>query len=57
MIRKYGFRRALAEGNRQYSQALERGDFERELFDPRGFARLIKIKDLRRSGILPMEAV
>lgn len=56
MIGEHDFLDALAEGNRQYKESFERGDFKRTLFDHRGFAKLLKIKDLRKSGVLPMEA-
>jgi len=57
MIGEHEFLEAIAEGNRQYKKSLEQGDFERTLFDYRGFAKILKIKDLRRSGVLPMEMV
>jgi hypothetical protein len=48
------FRTALEEGHRQYQEAEARGYFERELFDARGFARLIDVAACRAKQIYPL---
>lgn len=48
------FAAALRAGNEQYAEAVEKGYFERELFDPHGFARLIDVAACRARQIYPL---
>lgn len=48
------FEAALQSGNQQYEEACHKGYFERELFDPRGFARLIDVAACRAQQIYPL---
>jgi hypothetical protein len=48
------FESALRLGQQQYNEARERGYFGRELFDPRGFARLIDVAACRDKRIYPL---
>jgi hypothetical protein len=48
------FDAALEAGNRQYEEARRKGYFGRELFDPRGFARLIDVAACRAQQIYPL---
>ena len=48
------FDAALAEGNRQYGEARDKGYFGRELFDRHGFARLIDVAACRAREIYPL---
>jgi len=48
------FGAALAEGNRQYADARDKGYFGRELFDRRGFARLVDVAACRSRDIYPL---
>jgi hypothetical protein len=48
------FDAALDKGNRQYEEAHDRGYFGRELFDRRGFARLIDVAACRGREIYPL---
>ena len=48
------FENALAVGKRQYKQALDGDYFGRQLFDPKGFARLIDVAEGRAKQILPL---
>ena len=48
------FETALEAGNHQYTQARDHGYFERELFDPKGFARLIDVAACRAQHIYPL---
>jgi hypothetical protein len=46
--------KALEMGKQQYEQARAKGFFGRELFDPKGFARLIDVAACRRRDINPL---
>ncbi len=46
--------KALEMGRQQYEQARAKGFFGRELFDPKGFARLIDVAACRIRGINPL---
>jgi len=48
------FEAALKAGQQQYEQAHDQGYFERELFDPNGFARLVDIAACRARQIYPL---
>ena len=48
------FERALEKGRKHYKRARDRGYFGRELFDARGFARLVDVADCRAKGINPL---
>jgi hypothetical protein len=48
------FEAALKAGNQQYEQARQKGYFERDLFDARGFARLIDVAACRARQIYPL---
>jgi len=48
------FEAALSAGNQQYAQARGSGYFERELFDPQGFARLIDVAACRARHVYPL---
>jgi hypothetical protein len=39
-----------------FTQAQQAGDFERDLFDPRGFARIIDVAACRKEGIYSLES-
>ncbi len=54
MTRTDNFEAALKAGNQQYEQARDKGYFERSLFDPRGFARLIDVAACRARHIYPL---
>jgi hypothetical protein len=43
MIKTHSFEAALAEGNKLYSVAIQRGDHQREFLDPMGFLRIVDI--------------
>lgn len=49
------FDRAQQVAKGQYDDVLMKGYFNRELYDPAGFARLIDIASCRAQGILPLE--
>nr|MBC7244079.1 AAA-like domain-containing protein [Chloroflexota bacterium] len=48
------FEAALQSGNQQYEEACRKGYFGRELFDPKGFARLIDVAACRAQQIYPL---
>jgi len=48
------FENALRLGTQQYRQARSNGFFGRELFDPKGFARLIDVSACRAKQIYPL---
>lgn len=48
------FENALRVGKQQYKQALDESYFGRQLFDPKGFARLIDVAECRAKQILPL---
>jgi hypothetical protein len=48
------FDAALRAGNQEYEQALQKGDFERGLFDAKGFARLIDVSACRAHLVYPL---
>jgi len=48
------FETALKAGKQQYEQARDQGYFERGLFDPLGFARLIDVSACRMRHIYPL---
>ncbi|HEY6543230.1 MAG TPA: hypothetical protein VIZ18_19965, partial [Ktedonobacteraceae bacterium] len=56
-ISKTGFDEALEEGNAQYRAAIQNSDDKRDLFDHKGFMRLVDIVDWHKKGInsLPLE--
>lgn len=49
------FEHALEQGMDNYQRLIHNNWFDREVFDPNGFARLLDIKALHDSGIYPME--
>lgn len=53
MTASHSFDEAWRQGQAQYAAA--QAAMERPLFDRRGFARLLKLNDLRSVGIVPME--
>jgi hypothetical protein len=55
MIGTADFGQAQAHARNLYVQAMDKKDFERELFYRPGFARLIDIVHHRREGIYPLE--
>ncbi len=48
------FEKALQMGKEQYDQARAKGFFGRELFDAKGFARLIDVASCRAKGVYPL---
>jgi hypothetical protein len=48
------FERALEAGSQQYQEARHSEYFERELFDPSGFGRLIDVAACRAKQIYPL---
>lgn len=52
---KEPFEKALQLGEEEYRKLEANGWFMREVFDPRGFARILDIKSLHEEGIYPME--
>jgi hypothetical protein len=55
MTRDILFEDALDRGTGRYQQLVREGWFNRDVFDPAGFARLLDVKALHISGIHPME--
>ena len=55
MTLSHSFEQAHAGGMESYRQLQENGWFNREPFDPNGYACLLDIKMLHDSGIFPME--
>jgi hypothetical protein len=55
VTRKASFEVACKAGMEKYEKLLKDGSFERDVFDPKGFARLLDIKRLHDTGIYPME--
>ena len=49
------FEDAFDRGMERYQQLVREGWFNRDMFDPTGFAHLLDIKVLHNSGIHPME--
>jgi hypothetical protein len=49
------FEHAQRVANAQFQDALSDGFFDRELFDPLGFGRLIDVAECRATGIYPLE--
>jgi hypothetical protein len=54
MIGSDTFAAAQQAGRRRYEAALMRGDFNRGLFDPAGFARLVDVAACRAKGVMPL---
>ncbi len=54
MIGSDTFAAAQQAGRRRYETALMRGDFNRGLFDPAGFARLVDVAACRTKGVMPL---
>ncbi len=48
------FEAALKVGNQEYEQARQKGYFERDLFDAKGFARLIDVATCRSKQVYPL---
>ena len=48
------FEAALKAGNQEYEQARQKGYFERDLFDAKGFARLIDVAACRTRQVYPL---
>ena len=55
LIGRRDFDLAWQRGQATYARARQAGYFERDLFDPAGFARLIDVAACRRQGIYPLE--
>ncbi len=54
MTRSHDFREAVQDGRQQYEHALLSKYFERELFHPSGFARLVDVAECRSRQIYPL---
>ena len=55
LIGSSDFAAAQQVGRQQYEEALMKGHFDRGLFDPAGFARLIDVAACRAQAIYPLE--
>lgn len=51
------FEKAYERGMEEYQDLLNKGWFDRPMFDPEGFALLLLLDDLYEQGIKPMEGV